>query len=114
MNSESLLSTGTNSIVAHPVKLIVALATFRALLIFVPIFLIKLMPESNWYWRGLLGLLLLALAAELGVSVRYLRGWSCAFGIAGSVGWTIIGLPIVAFVAFLLSLAIGTFEFPPM
>ena len=99
--------------VTHPAKTIAMLVLLRGLLVLLPISTMKVMPESDWFWRGLLAVFFLTFAAELFISFRCFKGRKLALAVGGSVGFIVIGVPIIFFGAFLLSLMAGTFVFPP-
>jgi len=102
-----------NAAPTRPGRKIVALAIFRGLLVFVPISAMKFMPDSDWFWDSLLVAFLFLFTSELVLSFRWFQGWRCVAAVTGSVGFTVIGLPLIACAAFIISLVIGTFVFPP-
>lgn len=97
----------------RPGRKLAALMFLRALLVFVPIAAMKFMPESNWFWGGLLGGLLFLFASEVVFAFRWFQGRLRAVAVVCSIGFTVIGLPIIACGAFLVALVGGTFVFPP-
>ena len=98
--------------VAHPIKMITKLALVQGILVFFPISTMKFMPESDWFWRGLVVMLILVFVGELFVSFRFFEGRRRVLAVGASLGFTVLGLPILMFAAFLLSLLIGTFVLP--
>jgi hypothetical protein len=97
----------------RPSRKLATLMVLRALLVFVPIAAMKFMPESSWFWAALLAGFLFLFTSELVLAFRLFQGRLCAAAVAGSVGFTVVVLPLVACAAFILSLLIGTFVFPP-
>ncbi len=94
-------------------KPIVLLAAVQGLVVFIAVSGMRFMPENNWFWDALLVLLLSLWVTQIALSIHWFSGRRCLAAVAGSVGFTVFGLPVVAFAGFLLSLVIGTFVFPP-